>query len=56
MFEGHSVDHLKSKNQQAFGVATLSFWLYQLSGFLGYLQSFEKISNYMFEGPSFDHL
>ena len=44
MFEGHSVDHLKSKNQQAFGVATLSFWLYQLSGFLGYLQSYKKLA------------
>ena len=44
MFEGHSVDNLKSTNQQAFGVATLSFWLYQLSGFLGYLQSYKKLA------------
>ena len=38
MFEGPSFDHLKSTNQQAFAVATLSFWVYQLPGFLGYLQ------------------
>ena len=33
MFERPNFDHMNSSNLQAFGAATLSFWVYQLPGF-----------------------
>ena len=42
MFEYPSFYHIKSTNQQGFAAATLSFSVYQLPGFLGYLQIYTE--------------